>query len=57
VLVGSGTERQDGWGGHLLGAGRGIGVADRAKPAAGEDVEAEVAAAFGPFIVLLGQRG
>ena len=30
---------------------------DGSDAAAGEDVEAEVAAAFGPFVVLLGQHG
>ena len=34
----------------VLGAGRG-------DAGAGEDVQAEVAAAFGPFVVLLGQDG
>jgi hypothetical protein len=29
----------------------------RRAPAAGEDVETEVAAAFGPVLVLLGQSG
>ena len=31
------------------------GVGDEAQAAFGEDVEAEVAAAFGPFVGLLGQ--
>jgi hypothetical protein len=38
-------------GGHLRGAGC------EGYAGAGEDVEAEVAAAFGPFVVLLGQDG
>ena len=33
-----------------------VGV-DRGESGAGEDVEAEVAAAFGPVVVLLGQDG
>jgi hypothetical protein len=37
--------------GHLLGAG----VGDEGEAAFGEDVEAEVAAAFGPFVGLLGK--
>ena len=37
--------------GHLLGGGC------RRRAASGEDVESEVAAAFGPFVVLLGQDG
>jgi hypothetical protein len=38
------------FGGHLLGRGaEGLG--------SGEDIEPEVAAAFGPFVVLLGQDG
>ena len=41
-------------GGHLLGVG---GVGDGGDAGAGEDVEAEVAAAFGPFVVLFGQDG
>ena len=32
-------------------------VGDDAEAAAGEDVEAEVAASFGPFVGLLGQDG
>ncbi len=40
--------------GHLLVGGASVG--DGPQPAAGEDVEAEVAAAFGP-LVLLGQHG
>ena len=40
-----------------LGAGVGVGVGDEVDAAAGEDVEAEVAASFGPFIGLLGQDG
>ena len=38
------------FGGHLLGRGA-------ERPVSGEDVEPEVAAAFGPFVVLLGQDG
>jgi hypothetical protein len=37
---------------HLLG-----GVGGEGEAGAGEDVDAEVAAAFGPFVVLLGQDG
>jgi len=48
----SGAERRDG---HLLAVGGGLG--DRLEPAAGQEVEAEVPAAFGPFVVLLGQDG
>src|SRR3712207_8110289 len=48
------SERRDG---HLLGGGGGVGVraGEGSDAAAGEDVEAAVAAAFGPFVVLLGQ--
>ena len=38
---------------HLLGVGGGFG----GGAAAGQEVESEVAAAFGPFVVLLGQDG
>jgi hypothetical protein len=38
---------------HLLGFGGGLG----GGAAAGQDVESEVAATFGPFVVLLGQDG
>ena len=41
--------------GHLLCGVSGVG--DGSDAAAGEDVEAEVAAAFGPFVVLLGEDG
>src|SRR4028119_2325417 len=37
--------------------GRGGGAGSGRGAAAGEDVEAEVAAAFGPFVVLLGEHG
>lgn len=47
-----GAEGEDGVGGHLV-----SGVGDEGEPAAGEDVEAEVAAALGPFVGLLGQDG
>ena len=49
-----GAERLEvaGWVHLRAGAGRGEGDAG-----AGEDVEAEVAAAFGPFVVLFGQDG
>jgi hypothetical protein len=51
-----GAERRDGvGGGHLLGAGGGVG--DGCQAGAGQDVEAEVAASFGPLIVLLSQHG
>ena len=40
-------------GGHLLGRVAG----EEADPGAGEDVEAEVTAAFGPLVVLLGEDG
>jgi hypothetical protein len=53
ILVG--TLCGDGGDGHLLGFGCGIG--EVAQPAFGEDVEAEVTALFGPFVVLLGQDG
>jgi hypothetical protein len=56
IFVLSGAERRDGrLGGHLL-AGLG-GVGDGPEAAAGQDVEAEVAAAFGPFVVLFGEDG
>src|SRR3712207_3383838 len=50
------SERRDG---HLLGGGGGVGVraGEGSDAGAGEDVEAEVAAAFGPFVVLLGEDG
>jgi hypothetical protein len=52
-LSGSGAERRDGrLGGHLL-----SGVGDGADAAAGEDVEVEVATAFGALVVLFGQDG
>ena len=35
----------------------GGGLGDGADPAFGEDVEAEVAALLGPFVVLFGQHG
>jgi len=41
--------------GHLLGGAGGVG--SRSDAAAGEDVEAQVAAAFGPFVVLFGEHG
>jgi len=47
-----GAEFEDGVG-HLLGAG----VGDEGESALGEDVESEVAAAFGPFVGLLGEDG
>ncbi len=50
--VGSGAERRNG---HPLSVGRRVG--EGAESAAGEDVEAEVAAAFSPPVVLLGQHG
>src|SRR4051812_40528339 len=54
IFCGSGAERRDV---DLLGVG-GVGVGgDGSQPAAGEEVEAEVAAAFGPFVVLFGQDG
>jgi len=51
----SGAERWDVAGWHLLGGHGGVG--DGGEAGAGEDVEAEVAAAFGPLVVLLGQDG
>jgi hypothetical protein len=48
-----GAERRDVAGGDLLGGGGGIGDGGDAGP--GEDFQAEVAAAFGPLVVLLGQ--
>jgi hypothetical protein len=53
LWLGSGAERLEvAGGGHLLGVSAAGGEGDAG---AGEDVEAEVAAAFGPFVVLLGQ--
>ncbi len=49
----SGAERWDVAGWHLLGGHGGVG--DGGEAGAGEDVEAEVAAAFGPLVVLLGE--
>jgi hypothetical protein len=40
--------------GHLLGCGV---VEDDGESGAGQDVQAEVAAAFDPFVVLFGQDG
>ncbi len=40
--------------GHLLLVGLGV-VVDEAKPAVGEDLEADVAALLGPFVVLFGE--
>jgi hypothetical protein len=51
----SGCECRDVAGGHLLGVGGGVG--DGGQSGAFEDLEAEVAAAFGPLVVLLGQHG
>src|SRR4051794_27626913 len=50
-LVGQAREGLEIWFGHLLVGGGVDGLG------AGEDVESEVAAAFGPFVVLLGQDG
>jgi hypothetical protein len=52
-VIWSGGEGGDG---HLLGV-RGGGVGNGSDAATGEDVEAEVAAAFGPFVVLFGEDG
>jgi hypothetical protein len=53
LWLGSGAERLEvAGGGHLLGVNAAAGEGDAG---AGQDVEAEVAAAFGPLIVLLGQ--
>jgi len=49
----SGAERWDVVGGHLLGGGGGL-VGDGCDAGSGEDIEAEVAASFGPFVVLFG---
>ena len=43
---------KDGVGDHLS-----SGVGDEAEPGSSEDVEAEVAAPFGPFVGLLGEHG
>src|SRR5918998_6010793 len=52
----SGAERRDGvGGGHLLAVGGGVG--DGGEAGAGQDVEAEVAASFGPLVVLLSEDG
>jgi len=40
-----------------MGSYFGVIVGDGGQAASGEDVEAEVAAAFGPFVVLFGQHG
>jgi len=45
--------RADG-GGFLLAV---VGVVDEVEADSGQDVEAEVAAPFSPFVVLLGQDG
>jgi hypothetical protein len=52
----SGAERRDVAGGHLLSSARGL-VGDGGDAGPGQDVEAQVAAAFGPLVVLLGQDG
>lgn len=44
-----GAERHDGVGVHLA-----FGGGDEAHAGAGEDVESEIAAPFGPFVCLLG---
>src|SRR5690606_29535592 len=41
----------------LLGSDLGFGGGDEVDAAAGQEVESEVAAAFGPFVGLLGQHG
>jgi len=51
VLDVSGRKGLEAWFAHLLSDGGVDGVG------AGQDVESEVAAAFGPFVVLLGQDG
>ncbi len=51
-MVWLGAEFEGGFGDHLV-----PGSGDEVQAAFGEDVEAEVAAAFGPFVVLLGQDG
>ena len=56
LCLGLGAERREVAGcGHLRGDIAAAGCEGEAG--AGEDVEAEVAAAFGPFVVLLGQDG
>jgi len=53
LRAGSGAEGLEvGIGGHLLG----VGVGDDGDAGTGQDVEAEVAAAFDPFVVLAGAR-
>jgi hypothetical protein len=54
-LWASGREGLNGSFGHLLVLGAGVGHDGEA--CAVEDVEAEVAAAFGPLVVLFGQDG
>ena len=55
LWLGSGAERLEvAGGGHLLGVGA---VGGEGDAGAGQDIEAEVAASFGPFVVLLGQDG
>jgi hypothetical protein len=49
----SGAEGRDVGGGHLLGDGGGIG--DETQAGLGKDVDAEVAAALDPLVVVLGQ--
>lgn len=46
-----------GQGGEVLSSDHGFGGGCEIDAAAGQDVQAEVAAAFGPFIGLLGQDG
>ena len=53
LWLGLGAERLEvAGGGHLLGVSA---VGGEGGAGAGQDLEAEVAAAFGPFVVLLGQ--
>ena len=51
----SGAERRDVAGGYLLGCG--VGVGDGGDAGSFEDLEAEVAAALDPLVVLLGEDG
>lgn len=52
MILEVGLAGECGHGGFLAG---GVGVGYEAQAAAGEDVEAEVAASFGPFVGLFGQ--
>ena len=51
LWLGSGAERL-----QVAGVVHLLGVGNEGDAGSGQDVEAEVAAAFGPFVVLLGQH-